>query len=102
MSTRPRPRPKPRARVPASGPPSSPGASTSAFPPASNTKDTPSTNVDDEDAFFIRKPRMADAWRKMEQIAEGVLSHLRLCSGVGKLNTYNAFALIRETEERCS
>ena len=42
---------------------------------------------------------MADAWRKMEQIAEGVLSHLRLCSGVQKLNTYNGFAFIRETEE---
>ena len=102
MSTRPRPRPKPRARVPASGPPSSPGASTSALPPSSNTKDTASTNVDDEDAFFIRKPRMADVWRKMEQIAEGVLTHLGLCSDVEKLNTYNAFAFIRETEERCS
>lgn len=78
MSTRPRPRPKPRARVPSAAPPSSPGTTSSNLPPTTKAKTPIVIDDADEDALFIRKGATADAWRKLDRIAEGALCHFGL------------------------
>ena len=79
MSTRPapRPRPRPRPRAVTNEPPpsSSPDVSTTALPAHTPLEPVNTNVVEDEDAMFFRnRNRTAQTWKKLHQLAEGMIA----------------------------